>query len=322
MMRHLEHAPLPAFPDTPYNRDWTRRLADLLAATHRILAPRSQHLVLRGGTAARIGWDLSRPSYDIDADLVGPFDPWTTLQDAGATVALQVLAHPDRRRQLKGTLILNDDRLGSTTIQVDIRRLREPNALALIHSGALAHTRTGVFMYRPHTLAQQKIDMATQPGRRRRARDRYDIAWWLHTHVEHVPSDARILLDQTLHRDPELRRLWDANHQLDPLMRSLNTDSVHDALTHALNCDPVVLQHRHPDGKLAVELHASDGARLLWERHPRDRQPALLADLHTDAELASYMTRFWLWSPDDVSKQLQALTTQRTQARTRTLNPR
>ena len=167
-MKHIERAPLPEIREDHDERAWTERIADLLREIDRVLVGQRGRLILRGGTAAKLGHGLQRPSKDIGADMAGELDVWKTLQQGAAQAGMIALTKPDRRRRLKGALVLTDPGVGSTTVQVDMRVLRDPHTLRGINVGTIAEKRHGIRMYKPEQLAQQKIEKAAQPGRRSR----------------------------------------------------------------------------------------------------------------------------------------------------------
>lgn len=310
-MKHLERAPLPEIWEDPDERVWTERIADLLRETDRALARQPARLILRRGTAAKLGHGLPRPSKDIDADIAGELDVWETLHKGAEQAGMIALAQPDRRRMLKGALVLTDPEVGSTTVQVDIRVLRDPQTLTTIHEGTITERKIGICMYKPEQLAQQKIEMATEPGRRRRGKDRYDIAWWLRTRTECVNYAQRVALDQTLRSDNELKRRWDESHARDRVMSRTSSDTVHDALVLALDCDPMVLQDRWPEGQLTVEIKLAGGAALWWGREAESPRTEAIVEFESDRELEMYMVRMGLWEQREVPKMLQALTKER-----------
>ena len=113
-MKHLDGAPLPAIREEPEERAWEERIGDLLREADRGAVPGALRLVLRGGTAAKIGHGLNRPSKDIDGDMTGPGDGWALLCEAAQSAGLTALAKPERRRAQKGRLVLSEP--GSTGI--------------------------------------------------------------------------------------------------------------------------------------------------------------------------------------------------------------
>ena len=313
-MKHHERAPLPEIREDHDEQAWTERIADLLREIDRALTGQRGRLILRGGTAAKLGHGLPRPSRDIDADIAGELDVWETFQQGAAQAGMIALAKPDRKRRLKGALVLTDPEVGSTTVQVDMRVLRDPHTLRGIDDGAITEKRNGIRMYKPEQLAQQKFEMATEPGRRRRGKDRYDIAWWLRTRVECVNHAQRVALDQALRFNHDLKRRWDESHARDPVMSRISPDTVHDALMLVLDCDPVVLQHRWPQGQLTVDIKLAAGATLWWGRETERPRTDAIADFATDHELETFMIRMGIWDRSEVPKRLQELNMERQNA--------
>ena len=316
MMKHLEVAPLPPIDAGPDEDAWQERIADVLRELDGGRVRSAPRIILRGGTAARLGHGLTRPSRDIDADLTEPLDVWALLHAAAARAGLAALAEPRRGRGQKGQLTLTDPAIARAAIvEVDLRILRDPRTLATI--GACTERRNGIWMYTAAELARQKIEMATESGRRRRAKDRYDIAWWLRNHVEHVAPEQRLALDTALERDPMLANAWDNDHRRDRIMRRIDSEAVHDALTTALERDPAVLQRRWPEGQLQIRVAMRGGADLTWRCRPQDETTLPIATFNHDRDLEQFMVRMRLWSPEEVPELLQELTLERQRARAR-----
>lgn len=305
---------LPPVAETPGQRLSTELVADLMRQVARTLRDTSKRIVMRGGTAAKIGHGLPRPSSDIDIDVVGDLDPWSTLQEAADQSGLIALTEPQRRRALKGALLLTDPRSGAVRVEVDMRRIRETVDEAAILAGSLAEYRNGVFMYAAPTLVRQKFEMTHLPAHRLRAKDRYDIAWWLTEHTEHVPPALRIALDRALRASPALREGWDENHRGDDILRVIEPDTVHTVLTNALDHDPAVLQDRWPEGSLTLHIDEGPATRLTWSCGNDIRDETFVASFDNDQGLERFMRAFGLWQPDDVPELLKEITLERQRA--------
>ena len=314
-MKHLDGAPLPAIAEEPEERAWEERIGDLLREVNRRPAPGPGRLILRGGTAAKIGHGLTRPSRDIDADVIGPADVWSFLSEGAHRAGLTALAKPERGRTQKGQLILSDPRTGTTAVEVDVRTIRDPQRVYAIESTTIVERRHGILMYKAQELARQKIEMATEPGRRRRAKDRYDITWWLRNRPECVAPEQRIALDRALRGRSELKEKWDETHPKDRIMQRTNGATVHDALMRTLDCDPVVLGDRSPDGTLHINIHMTGGATLAWQENPETKERSEIATLGSDNELETFMVRMGLWKQEEIPKLLKELTLERERAR-------
>ena len=319
-MKHLGGAPLPAIAEEPEERAWEERIGDLLREVNRSQAPSAGRLILRGGTAAKIGHGLTRPSRDIDADVIGPADVWAILREGAHRAGLTALAKPDRRRTQKGQLVLSDPRTGTASVEVDVRTIREPKWAGAIESMTIVERRHGILMYNAHELIRQKIEMATEPGRRRRAKDRYDIAWWLRNRPECVAPEQRVALDRALRGTSELKEKWDETHPKDRIMQRINSATVHDALMRTLDCDPVVLWDRSPDGTLHINIHMTGGATLAWQEEPETEERSEIATLGSDNELETFMVQMGLWEQKEVPERLKELTLERERARARTMS--
>ena len=247
---------------------------------------------------AQLGHGIARPSRDIDVDVTGDGDPWERLAAAARQAGLHAMAEPSAKHRLKGTLTLADDAIGTTRIEVDIRPIREAEAIARLDDPAVTETRQGIRMYTARELAAQKITMVTE-RLRLRGRDRYDIAWWLRQRPDAVAPAHRIALDRALRADPEIRTAWDANHREDEILRRVRPEAVHDALNAALDGDPHVLFARHPEGEIELMIDSVGGASVEWTPAPGDPRTRTLAELDTDQELEHFMVSRGLWAPSD-----------------------
>ena len=164
-------------------------------------------------------------------------------------------------------------------------------------------------MYRAPELFNQEVEMATDAGRRRRAKDRYDLASWLTAKREHTGPKERIALDRAVRTDPPgLVSDRDRVHGEDPVMRRISRDTVHNALKDMLDHDPAVLSARWPNGQLVVEIRLSEGARLFWNHESRSEP---VTTTKTDGELAALMQREKLWNAEEIPERLREISLER-----------
>ena len=315
--------PLPeieASPEEEVTTELVARVMRALAEQGGESAP-STIIVMRGGTAAKLAYGLTRPSKDIDLDIVGgrrDRDIWSLIEEAAEHAGLLAIAERDRKSRLKGRLQLSDGRAPSLTIDVDARPVHEPATGAAIAEGRITARRNGILTYRPGILAEQKLALAALPEPRLRAKDRYDIAWWLTHGIEHVPPQLRTDLDQTLRDRPEIRGEWDRKHRLDAVTQRIDPMSVHRTLTTALDHDPVVLVRRQPGSSLELNVGLNAGGQLTWQRTPDDREPRLLARFANDQDVQRYMTAYGIWDRRDVPERIRELQAERARARQKT----
>ena len=314
MRQGLSTAPLPSVREEPDEIAWEQRIEDLLREANRVASEQNTTIVLKGGTAGKLGYGLTRPSRDIDIDVVGDVDAWEILKDAGHRTGLTMMAEPERQRPMKGRLVVNDATIGTTVIEVDVRKMHDPGKIEAITRGAKTERRHGICMYSAAELARQKIEMVTKPGGRRRGRDRYDIAWWLLNRVDVVPQELRIALDEAIRTDRMLKSEWDQNHTLDRILRRVSKEAVHDALRTALDTDPAVLKHRWPDGTLHVRVHPVEGATVEWQRTPDETTTTRVAELENDSALEDFMVQMELWKHEEVPARTHALQWERQNA--------
>ena len=226
-------------------------------------------------------------------------------------------------RRLKGALVLTDPGVGSTTVQVDMRVLRDPHTLRGINDGTIAEKRFGIRMYKPEQLAQQKIEKAAQPGRRRRGKDRYNIAWWLRTRVECVNHAQRVALDQTLRFDHDLIEKMGreprprSGDEPDQSGRGTRRTDARTRLRPGGAATPMAT--RAIDGRHKL----GGGAALWWGREAERPRTDAIADFAMDHELEMFMIRVGIWDRSEVPEKLRELTMERqrsiamTQARSR-----
>jgi len=301
--------------------------AFLVAQMMRALADRQQseptwpRVVMRGGTAAKLAYGLTRPSKDIDIDIVGSpdgLDIWSLIEEAAEHAGLVALATRHRRSHLKGTLQLSDRRTPSLTIDVDARLIHDPADARAIRDQQATVLRNGILTYRPEILAQQKLALAALPTPRLRPKDRYDIAWWLTERIADVPAALRTTLDATLRERPEACREWDRKHELDTVTRRIHAMPVQQALTSALDHDPAVLVARIPGSSLVLEVGRNAGGMLRWLRRADDPKPRLLGRFDNDQDVQTYMTAYGLWRERDVPERLRDLQAERARARQQT----
>ncbi len=315
MIDAADSAPLPPIAPKPQEQAWEERLADLLREVARTERERDAMLVLRGGTAGRLGHGLTRPSRDIDADIVGDCNVWNVFAQAAERAGMTAIAEAEPGHALKGKLTLNDPRIGTTAITVDIRQIRDPERTAAIRNGTLSERRNGIRMYIARELAEQKIGMFTSRSRRR-ARDRYDIAWWLRNRIDVVPDHTRAAIDRRLRSEPEAKVVWDTSHRNDAVLARVKAEHVHDSLLAALDNDPAVLQDRNPEGQLEIAADGYEGALVEWRSDPDSNRSTIIAELENDQELESFMVSRGLWKREDLPRHFEALADARAEART------
>ena len=310
MIEHLQSAPLPEIDAEPSERIWEERVGDVLREL------RHEGFILRGGTAVRLGHGLTRPSQDIDADLTQPRDVWSMLENGASRAGMIAVGRPEGKSTLKGQLMLTDERTGtSTTIGVDIRIIRDREIVNSIDR--LTEHRNGILMYTATELARQKVEMATKPGRRRRAKDRYDITWWLHNQIEQVKPRWRVELDEALREDRYLRSQWEADHARNATMRRVNAANVHDALVTALDRDPAALERRWPLGGMEIHTHIRSGAAIAWRTQPQDGALLPIATCDSDGDVGEFMRQMQILDPRDIPELLKELTLERARVPTR-----
>ena len=314
MIDAADSAPLPPIAQKPQEQAWEERLADLLREVTRTEGERDAVLVLRDGTAARLGHALTRPSRDIDADIVGHCDVWTVFAQAAERAGMTAIAEPEPGHALKGKLTLNDPWIGTTAITVDIRQIRDPERIEAIRNETLSERRNGIRMYIARELAEQKIGMFTSRSRHR-ARDRYDLAWWLRNRIDVVPDHTRAAIDRRLRSEPEAKAVWDTSHREDPVLARVKAEHVHDALLAALDNDPAVLQSRNPNGRLEIMADGYEGALVEWRSDPDNNRATIIAELENDQELEAFMVSRGLWKAEDLPRHFGALADARAQAR-------
>ena len=319
-MKHLEGSPLPPISASPDDEAWQERIGDLLRELDKARARSTPRVILRGGTAAKLGHGLTRPSLDIDVDLTEPIDLWALLTEAATRAEIVAIAKPNRGHTQKGELVLTDPGIATAAmVEVDVRTLRGPHTLETIRTRTVR--KNGIWMYTARELARQKIEMATEPGRRRRSKDRYDIAWWLRTHIEHIEPEQRIALDEALRTEATLMNAWDNDHRTDRIMHRIKNTDVNDALMAALDRDPLVLQQRWPEGHLQIGIGVKAGATLTWNRSAEDTTaPLPVGTFNTDRELETFMTRMRVWTPQEAPEMLKELTLERVRALARNRN--
>ena len=305
---HLQIAPLPAVPPRQDDYHWEPRIEEMLSVLRDLAS--DTVVVLKGGTAARLGHGLSRPSQDIDVDTTSPADTWRLLGEAANATDLLAICEPRRRSSLKGILTLVDPRSGtSQRIEVDAWPLRDTTPEEL---EKITESRARILMYTARELARQKINLVAEPGGRRRARDRYDITWWLHNHIDQIDPEQRIALDRALRADETIAQDWSNDH----LRSGIDADdyAVHCALATALDRDPAVLRDRWPRGRLHTDARKRGGADVTWQPTPDSRERLPVAVCRSDVALETLMTRLQVWERHEVPEYLCAIARQRAQS--------
>ena len=315
--------PVPEIPSTAKEE----ATADLIGRVMRVLADQGDQrdapfiAVMRGGTAAKLAYGLTRPSKDINLDIVsgtGTINVWQLIEEAAERAGLLAMAEPDRGSRSKGKLQLSDRRTPSLTIDVDAQRVHDRSRAAAITEGRITTRRNGILTYRPDVLAKQKLALAGLPEARLRAKDRYDIAWWLTHQIGSVPPGLRIDLDQTLRDGPGIRIEWDRKHERDPITQRIEPATVHDTLASALDHDPAVLVAREPGSSLELHVGRNAGGVLRWMRAPDDPEPRVLGRFANDQDVQRYMTAYGLWHEREVPEVLRSLQAERARAQQQT----
>ena len=309
--------------------------ADLVGRVMRVLADQGDQrdapiiAVMRGGTAAKLAYGLTRPSKDIGLDIVTGTgaahvsgNVWQLIEEAAERAGLLAMAEPDRGSRSKGKLQLSDRRTRSLTmsltIDVDAQRVHDRSRAAAITEGRITTRRNGILTYRPDVLAKQKLALAALPEPRLRAKDRYDIAWWLTHQIGSVPPGLRTDLDQTLRDGPGIRIEWDRKHECDPITQRIEPATVHDTLASALDHDPAVLVAREPGSSLELHVGRNAGGVLRWMRAPDDPEPRVLGRFANDQDVQRYMTAYGLWHEREVPELLRSLQAERARAQQQT----
>ena len=277
-------------------------------------------VVMRGGTAARLAYGLTRPSKDIDLDFVtdGRSGAWEAIEAAAEHAGLLAVSNREGSRQLSGTLQLGDGHTPPHTIDVDMRRVHDRTSAEAIRDGRITARANGILTYRPEILAEQKLALTALPEARLRAKDRYDIAWWLTHRIADVPPPLRVALDETLRERPGMRDEWDRKHRLDAITRRVNPAAVQHALTTALEQDPVVLVKRVPGSNLVLQVGRQAGGVLTWRRTADDPEPRVLGRFANDQDVQRYMTAYGVWQERDVPELLRSLQAERARSQQRT----
>ncbi len=313
-MRLPHLAPLPAVREQPEQQLATDLVASVMREVNRSLHSTDHRIVMRGGTAAKIGYGLTRPSQDIDIDIVGDVDIWTTLRQAAEDLNITAIAEPRRRHALKGTITILSEPFGPLTAAIDIRRIHDRQTAEDILERTAVETRSEILMYRAESLVTQKFALIELPDHRLRAKDRYDIAWWLTEHMEAVSPQQRIRLSETLRQRPELRDRWDHDHRRHDDLNTLNPDVVHQAITSTLARDPAVLHARWPDGHLRLDLTATSHTSLAWVHGDQQQNIQPIAELSGNHQLEQFMTAYGIWQPADVPARLREIALERQRA--------
>ena len=263
---------LPPVPESPDGRDawWEGILHRAIALAQHQLEGQGSPAILLGGTAARLCYGLSRPSQDINLDLLHQDGDVASAISTGFTQAQKELAasvHWPKRRQGRGFEVrLSHPRFGGRTCSVDTRVLRGDAAETAEHQ--LSILAAGLRVYRPDELVRQKMALAIDPKERRRGRDRYDLAWWLTNRMECAAPSDRIALSHALSESSILQEAWDRSHRKDAILSRVPPQAVQAALDAALASNPIVLLSRHPQGSVTIDASMQEGCRLLWRDEP------------------------------------------------------
>lgn len=154
-MKYLEGSPLPPISASPDDEAWQERIGDLLRELDKARARSTPRVILRGGTAAKLGHGLTRPSLDIDVDLTEPIDLWALLTEAATRAEIVAIAKPNRGHTQKGELVLTDPGIATAAmVEVDVRTLRGPHTLETIRTRTVR--KNGIWMYTARELARRK----------------------------------------------------------------------------------------------------------------------------------------------------------------------
>ena len=308
MLTAPDRTALPAIADEPEEELATALIEQLMRRATANLHHTDNRIVLRGGTAAKIGFGLTRPSNDMDIDLLGDLDPWRTLQDAAEQTGLVALAEPARRRTLKGQLKLTDRHAGTVHVEIDIRRTRSTREEL---EGA-THERRGVLMYRAPMLFAQELEMLDLPASRVRAKDRYDLAWWLNQHIDQIDKPQRVALARRLAERPDLIAAWNENQQRDGVMKRADANTVQTIMRGELDLDPAVLEDHLPNGDVDIWVYSGGGSMVQWNCNNDAKDTIRLASFENDRDLETFMRRVKLWTEKEIPERLKELSIERT----------
>ncbi|MCY3856682.1 MAG: nucleotidyl transferase AbiEii/AbiGii toxin family protein [Rhodospirillales bacterium] len=299
--------------------DLVARLMRAVADLHDAFGPATT-VVMRGGTAARLAYGLTRPSRDIDLDFIsdGRATVWEAIEAAAEHAGLLAIGKREGSKQLSGTLQLSDGRTPSLMIDVDVRRVHDHASAEAIREGRTTARPNGILTYRPEILAEQKLALTALPEPRLRAKDRYDIAWWLTRRIADVLPPLRVELDKTLRERPGMLDEWDRKHRLDVVTRRVDPATVRHALTTALEQGPVVLVKRVPRSDLVLQVGRNAGGVLTWRRTPDAPEPRVLGRFANDQDVQRYMTAYGIWQQRDVPALLRSLQVERARSRQQT----
>ena len=266
-------SPLPPVPESPDGRDswWEAILHRAIIFAQQKLKEQGTTAILLGGTAARLCYGLTRPSLDIDFDLLHQEGDVASALQAGFAQAKSGMAVAVRRqkggRGRNFEVQLGHPRFGGRLTSVDTRVLRGDKAE--MAKQELSIYASGVRVYRPEELARQKMALAIDPMERQRARDRYDLAWWLTNRMECVAPSDRVDLDCALSQSTALQEAWDLSHRKDAILSRVPSEDVQAALDAALASDPIVLLSRHSQGSITIDASMQEGCHLLWQDGPQ-----------------------------------------------------
>ena len=186
---------------------------------------------------------------------------------AQAKSGMAVAVRRESRRGRRFEVQLGHPRFGGNLTSVDTRVLRGDKAETAKQE--LSIYASGVRVYRPEELVRQKMALAIDPMERRRARDRYDLAWWLTNRMECVAPSDRVDLDRALSQGTALQDAWDLSHRKDAILSRVPSEDVQAALDAALASDPIVLLSRHSQGSVTIDASMQEGCGLFWQNGPQ-----------------------------------------------------
>ena len=217
---------------------------------------RNSPLVIKGGTGLALGYGLPRPSTDLDVTCGGKADKDEVLKAAVeilSRVQGRTFLRTDIKQRGRGFLRLQwkDDEEGvPRRIETKIDVNTEDPVVAP-HNVVLCN---GFRTFTIEAIAERKLSTLVGDRPRERARDLYDAAWLVEEHLDSIAPEHRLalwkLVTGSILEDSEE---WTDLFRTDDIMSRSSLDEVWDSLDANLSCDPIVLHHEDPDGRLSVE---------------------------------------------------------------------
>ena len=225
---------------------------------------RASPLIIKGGTGLALGYGLPRPSTDLDVTCGGKADKDEVLKaavEALSRVQGRTFLRTDIKQRGRGFLRLHweDDGEGvPRRIETKIDVNTEDPAVAS-HNVVLCN---GFRTFTIEAIAESKLNTLVGERPRERARDLYDAAWLIEEHLDSIAPEHRLalwrLVTGSILEDSDE---WTALFRGDDIMSRSSLDEVWDSLDANLNCDPIVLHHEDPDGRLSLE--SREGEQVL-----------------------------------------------------------